>query len=101
MCVFRGNVTTSSTSPSYLTTISLFLVLEEIENVTRCGKSDQEHLDEDDAAPELPIVENGQPGELVEADKLLASTSIPHLGANISLHDQMLGSCIYQQDIRL
>ena len=65
------------------------------------GKSDQEHLDEDDAAPELPIVENGQPGELVEADKLLASTSIPHLGANISLHDQMLGSCIYQQDIRL
>ena len=78
-------MTTSSTSPSYLTTISLFLVLEEIENVTRCGKSDQEHLDEDDAAPELPIVENRLPGELVETCKLLASTSIPHLGANISL----------------
>ena len=48
------------------------------------GKSDQEHLDEDDATPELPIVENGKPGELVEADKLLASTSIPHLGAKAS-----------------
>ena len=33
LCVCRGNVTTSSCSASYLTTISVFLVLKEIKNV--------------------------------------------------------------------
>ena len=33
LCVCRGNVTTSSCSRSYLTTISVFLVLKEIKNV--------------------------------------------------------------------
>ena len=46
------------------------------------------HLDEDDAAPQLPIVENRQPRELVKTGKLLTSPPLPDLGAKVSL--QML-----------
>ena len=42
------------------------------------------HLDEDDAAGELPIVQR-RPGELVKTCKLLASTSLANLGATISM----------------
>ena len=48
---------------------------------------DVQHLDEDDAAPELPVGD-GQAGELVEAGHLLTSASFSNLGVTTLREDR-------------
>ena len=48
---------------------------------------DVQHLDEDDAAPELPVGD-GQACELVEAHHLLAGAAFSYLGVTILREDR-------------
>ena len=48
---------------------------------------DVQHLDEDDAAPELPVGD-GQACELVEARHLLAGAAFSYLGVTILREDR-------------
>ena len=87
---------TPSLSLSYFTTISVFLVLKA--NMIYKVDPDVQHLDEDDAAPELPVGD-GQACELVETRHLLASAAFSNLGVT-TLRVRQKGSLWNHQNRR-